>query len=155
MCNAMNINISPIGFVKNKRENPIDDQWSSVVSTIELLPHIPQESLLHIDQFSHLEIVYYFHQADLHQIKFTAHPRGNPFYPSVGIYAQRKKERPNAIGLSTVELIQLKGRTIRVKNLDAIDGTPVIDIKPVYKAFLPVGKIKQPEWVADLMKHYW
>jgi tRNA (Thr-GGU) A37 N-methylase len=72
-----------------------------------------------------------------------------------GIFGQRKKDRPNTIGLSTVELLEHNGRTLKVKFLDAIDGTPVLDIKPVFKEFQPKTEIKQPDWVADLMKNYW
>ena len=73
----------------------------------------------------------------------------------VGIFGQRKKDRPNKIGLCTVALISHTGRTIRVKNLDAINGTPILDIKPVFREFQPKGEINQPTWVADLMKNYW
>jgi tRNA (Thr-GGU) A37 N-methylase len=73
----------------------------------------------------------------------------------VGIFAQRKKDRPNAIGLCTVELLEHTGRTIKVKYLDAINGTPILDIKPVIKEFNPSQETKQPDWVADLMQHYW
>ena len=73
----------------------------------------------------------------------------------MGIFGQRKKGRPNTIGLCTVELIEHNSRTIKVKYLDAIDGTPILDIKPVFKEFQPNGEIKQPIWVGDLMKNYW
>jgi tRNA (adenine37-N6)-methyltransferase len=76
-------------------------------------------------------------------------------YPLVGIFAQRKKDRPNHIGLTTVEVLGCNGRTLTVKNLDAIDGTPILDIKPVFREFAPVGDFKQPAWVADLMQDYW
>jgi tRNA-Thr(GGU) m(6)t(6)A37 methyltransferase TsaA len=105
--------------------------------------------------FSHLEIIYFFDKVNNDEIVFSGRPRGNPKYPLVGILGQRKKDRPNKIGLCTVELLELNGRTIKVKNLDAIDGTPIIDIKPVFKEFEPIGQIKQPEWVQDLMKNYW
>ena len=86
---------------------------------------------------------------------FSGHPRGNLEFSNVGIFCMRKKNRPNAIGLCTVELLEHTGRTIKVKHLDAIDGTPVLDIKPVFKEFQPKGEIRQPEWVGDLMKNYW
>ena len=83
------------------------------------------------------------------------HPRGNPKYPKVGIFAQRKKDRPNQLGICTVELIKLEGNQLIVKYLDAIDGTPVLDIKPVLRELEPQSSIRQPEWATDLMKHYW
>jgi tRNA (adenine37-N6)-methyltransferase len=73
----------------------------------------------------------------------------------VGIFAQRKKDRPNAIGLTIAELIKHEGNKIWVKNLDAIDGTPVLDIKPVMKEFLPAADVIQPPWAGELMKDYW
>jgi tRNA-Thr(GGU) m(6)t(6)A37 methyltransferase TsaA len=151
----MEIKLKPIAFVKNFRTTPTDDFWGEVVSEIELADEIPTEALNGISDFSHLEIVYYFDKVVVDDIVFTGHPRGNPRYPSVGIFAQRKKDRPNAIGLCTVELIEHAGRIIIVRNLDAIDGTPVLDIKPVFREFQPKGEIMQPVWVSDLMKNYW
>jgi tRNA (adenine37-N6)-methyltransferase len=72
----------------------------------------------------------------------------------MGIFAQRNKDRPNKIGLCTVELIWHRERTIGVKMLDAIDGTPVLDIKPVFREFREKTPIRQPDWVMDLMKDY-
>src|SRR5262249_1021017 len=103
----------------------------------------------------HLEIIYYFHKLDDKEMVFSGLPRGNPAYPLMGIFAQRKKDRPNKIGLCTVELIAQQGRKLIVKNLDALDGSLILDIKPVFKEFQPKGDIRQPEWVSDLMKQYW
>ncbi|MDJ1486329.1 SAM-dependent methyltransferase [Cytophagaceae bacterium YF14B1] len=151
----MEIKIHSVAIVKNTRKTPTDDYWEGVVSEIELADHIPTEAFDQISDFSHLEIIYYFNQVEDSDIVFSGRPRGNPAYPLVGIYGQRKKDRPNAIGLATVELLEHKGRTLKVKYLDAIDGTPVLDIKPVFKEFEPKGSLKQPSWVEDLMKNYW
>ncbi len=147
--------LQPIAFVRNSRTRPTDDFWGSIVSGIELADGVPAESFNSISGFSHLEIIYYFDKVETKDIVFAGHPRGNENYPLTGIFAQRKKDRPNTIGLCTVELLAHEGRTITVKNLDAIDGTPVLDIKPVMKEFQPKGEIVQPTWVADLMKDYW
>lgn len=151
----MNINLKPIGYVKNVRTTPIDDQWESILSEIVLAEDIPTESLDHIEDFSHLEIIYFFNKVPQENIVFSGRPRGNPAYPQVGIFGQRKKDRPNTIGLCTVELVSHQGRSLTVKYLDAIDGTPVLDIKPVFREFQPQKPIRQPDWVADLMKNYW
>ena len=66
-----------------------------------------------------------------------------------------KKDRPNGIGLTIVELVKREGSKIWVKYLDAIDGTPILDIKPLLKEFLPSAAIKQPQWSHELMKDYW
>ena len=126
-----------------------------MISTITLLPHMPEEAFNGIEDFSHLEIIYYFDKVEPDTIIYSGRPRGNPAYPDVGILGQRKKDRPNRIGLCTVELIAHKGRSIEVKYLDAIDGTPVLDIKPVFREYGIKSEIRQPAWVADLMKDYW
>ncbi len=151
----MNIILTPIATVKNSRREPVDDNWGEIVSDIELADDMPTEVFENISDFSHLEILFYFDQVKAEDIVFSGRPRGNPNYPVAGIFAQRKKDRPNKTGLCTVELLEHAGRTLKVRNLDAIDGTPIIDIKPVFKEFQPKGEIRQAEWVADLMKHYW
>ncbi len=153
--NKENLILSPIASVKNARTSPVDDFWEAIISEIELAEHIPTEAFENISAFSHLDIIYFLDQVDPGDIVFSGQPRGNPGYPSMGIFAQRKKERPNTLGLCTVELMEHHGRTIKVKYLDAIDGTPVLDIKPVFKEFQPRGEIRQPGWVYDLMKNYW
>lgn len=151
----MEITLKAIATVKNTRLAPIDDNWGAIISEIELAAHIPTEAFSHIEDFSHLEIIYYFDQIEKEAIVFSGRPRGNPNYPNVGIFGQRKKDRPNRIGLCTVELIEHTNRTLKVKFLDAINGTPVLDIKPVFKEFAVQTEIRQAAWVADLMKAYW
>ena len=151
----MQITLHPMATVTNKRPTPTDDFWGDTISVITLLPHIPEEAFKGIEAFSHLEIIYYFDKADPAKIVYSGNPRGNPAWPEMGIFAQRKKDRPNQLGLCTVELMGHTGRTIKVKYLDAIDGTPVLDIKPVFKEFEGKGDIKQPQWSVELMKDYW
>jgi tRNA-Thr(GGU) m(6)t(6)A37 methyltransferase TsaA len=151
----MQITLRPIATVKNSRTEPTDDNWGAIIAEIELAGHVPMEAFDRISDFSHLEIIYYFDKVKSEDMVFSGRPRGNPDYPVVGIFGQRKKDRPNRIGLATVELLEHKGRIIKVKFLDAIDGTPVLDIKPVFKEFQPKTEIKQPAWVSDLMKNYW
>lgn len=151
----MQITLQSIATVQNSRRDAIDDDWGEIISEITLEPHVPAEAFAGIETFSHLEIVFYFDKVDEAKIVFSGRPRGNPDYPLVGIFSQRKKDRPNKIGLCTVELLEHNGRTVKVKGLDAIDGTPILDIKPVFKEFQPSGEIMQPAWVADLMKNYW
>ena len=146
---------NPIAVVKNSRVDLSDDFWGAVTSEIELVETIPEVAFNGIDEFSHLEIVFYFDKADKPQIVFNGHPRENKDWPNVGIFAQRKKDRPNGIGLSIVKMVKREGNKIWVKYLDAINGTPVLDIKPVIKEFLPSTEIKQPKWITELMKNYW
>ena len=152
----MHFTIKPIAFVKNSRKEILDDNWGSIISTIELSEDIHEDALKGIREFSHLEIVFYFDQVSDDKIQYEArHPRNNKEYPEVGIFAQRGKNRPNKLGITTVELIETKERILIVKGLDAIDGTPIVDIKPVMKEFLPKGEVRQPDWSTDLMKNYW
>jgi tRNA (adenine37-N6)-methyltransferase len=151
----MEINLRPVATVRNSRIAPTDDFWGEVISDIELCDHIPTEAFEGISDFSHLEIIYFFDKVENREIVYSGRPRGNPHYPVIGIFGQRKKNRPNTIGLCTAELLEHNGRIIKVKYLDAIDGTPVLDIKPLFKEYQPNGFIRQPAWVADLMKNYW
>lgn len=146
---------NPVATVKNNRKDLSDDFWGDVISEIELIPGIPPDAFNGINEFSHLEIIFYFDKADRSGIIFSGHPRGNKAWPEVGIFSQRKRDRPNGIGLTIVELVKREGNRIWVKYLDAVDGTPVLDIKPVMKEFLPATEIKQPLWSTALMKDYW
>ncbi|MEL4025129.1 SAM-dependent methyltransferase [Lysinibacillus endophyticus] len=148
--------IEPVAFVKNNRKEILDDHWGSIISTIELAENIDESSLKGIEEFSHLEIIFYFNKVEDNKIQYEArHPRNNPDFPLVGIFAQRGKNRPNKLGVTIVKLIEVKNRQLLVEGLDAIDGTPIIDIKPVMNEFLPVEKVKQPNWSTILMENYW
>jgi tRNA-Thr(GGU) m(6)t(6)A37 methyltransferase TsaA len=150
------ITIEPIGYVRCDRAEVRDDFWGGMESRIVLDERFPEESFAGIEQFSHLEIIFHFHQVDPDTIVVgKRHPRGNPALPEVGIFSRRGRRRPNRLGLTIVDLIRREGRTLHVRNLDAIDGTPVIDIKPVLKDFLPQREITQPAWCDEVMKKYW
>lgn len=154
----MNITIEPIGIVHSERKEPIDDNWLNVNLYIELNDSFSEESLYGLEDFSHVEIIYYFHEVNPKTIiEESEHPRENPNWPKVGIFSQRKKARPNLLGLAICKLLKVEGRILYVKGLDAIDKTPVIDIKPVFKEYLPndISEIKQSNWVNELMKNYW
>lgn len=150
------INLIPIGHVKTTRSGMQDDYWGNITSEIIISDRFPEECLNGIEAFSHLEIIFYFDKANEAEIvEGASHPRGNKDWPSVGIFAQRKKDRPNHLGLTIVKLISHKGRTLIVKGLDADNDTPILDIKPVAKEFLPGEEIAQPAWMSELMKDYW
>jgi tRNA-Thr(GGU) m(6)t(6)A37 methyltransferase TsaA len=150
------INLSPIAVVRNERSTAEDDGWGGVVSEIILDPSLPEESLDGLQTFSHVEILFYFHLVKPEQIVTSArHPRDNPDWPKVGIFAQRGRVRPNRLGVSVAKLLRREGRSLFVEGLDAVDGTPVLDIKPVMAEFLPRGPLCQPDWSHELMKNYW
>ncbi|MBG9587697.1 SAM-dependent methyltransferase [Cytobacillus firmus] len=148
--------IKPIGIVHNNRKNVEDDYWSRVISVIELDGELENSCLEGLDTFSHIEVMYVFHLVPDNKIQYgSRHPRNNQSWPKVGIFAQRGKNRPNRIGSTIVKILKLQNTKIYVTGLDAIDKTPVIDIKPVMKEFLPKEEVKQPDWSSELMENYW
>jgi tRNA-Thr(GGU) m(6)t(6)A37 methyltransferase TsaA len=148
--------VAPIGVVTSTRTEAVDDDWDAVETTITLLAPFGPEAIAELDAFSHLEVVYLFHLVDADTVHTGARvPRGNPDWPAVGIFAQRAKNRPNRLGMSTCELLGIEGTTLRVRGLDAIDGTPILDIKPYMQEFAPRTAVRQPAWSKELMAGYW
>ena len=151
------ITLHPIGHVRGGRAEPIDDNWGQSRARIELDPAIfGAEALAGLGGFSHIEVIFHFDKVPPDKIEYGArHPRGRKDWPLAGIFAQRGKNRPNRLGLCTCRLVAVDGLTCIVEGLDAIDGTPVLDIKPVMTGFLPRGEITEPQWVSEIMKDYW
>lgn len=150
------ISLSPIGYVRGGRRQAIDDNWAAEIACIELTDAFSAEALIGLADYSHAEIIFHFHKVDQSTIETAArHPRGNPAWPLVGVFAQRCKNRPNRLGVTIARIVSCGGRELVVAGLDAIDGTPVLDIKPVMAEFLPKGEIRQPEWSHELMQKYW
>jgi tRNA (adenine37-N6)-methyltransferase len=148
--------VSPVAHVRGGRAAPEYDNWGAERAVIRLEETFPQDALFGLGAFSHAEIVFQFHLAPDAKIETGARrPRGNPDWPLVGILAQRGRNRPNRIGVTVCRIVSVSGREIAVEGLDAIDGTPVLDIKPVMREFLPRGDIRQPDWSRELMKDYW
>jgi len=85
----------------------------------------------------------------------SRHPRGRADWPEIGIFAQRAKNRPNRLGVTTCALVRVDGVRVFVSGLDAIDGTPVLDIKPYMSGFAPRGVVREPAWALELMRDYW
>src|SRR6185503_11810950 len=130
--------MSPIAVVRSPRVELDDDDWGAVAAVIELVPEISTESLAGLEDFSHVEVLFVFDRVSEASIEHKArHPRGNPAWPKVGIYAQRGKNRPNRLGSTIARIVKREDRRLHVIGLDAVDGTPVLDLKPVMKEFLP------------------
>jgi tRNA-Thr(GGU) m(6)t(6)A37 methyltransferase TsaA len=148
--------VRPIGFVSSPRTDTIDDDWGGIDATISLTPPLGPSALRGLGDFSHLEVIYLFHRVDPTSVHTGSRvPRGNRAWPEVGILAQRAKFRPNRLGLATCELLDIDGAVLRVRGLDAIDGTPVLDIKPYMTEFAPRGPVSQPRWSHELMARYY
>jgi len=148
--------VQAIGFVEAVRAHAEDDFWGGEEACIVLTEPFTAEALQGVGEFSHVEILFLFHQVEAGKVVTGArHPRNNKEWPAVGIFAQRGKNRPNRIGSTICEVVRVEGVRLFVCELDAIDGTPVIDIKPVMAEFLPRGEIRQPAWSHELMREYW
>jgi tRNA (Thr-GGU) A37 N-methylase len=152
------IEMVPIGTVHNERTEAIDDDWDRVDSVIQLdLDVLGDDATAGLRSFSHVEVVYHFDRvAPDVVVHGSRHPRDNRDWPVVGILAQRAKGRPNRIGTTVCELMAVRpGGVVEVRGLDAIDGTPVLDIKPYLAEFGPRGDVTQPTWSTELMASYW
>lgn len=149
--------VQAIGRVRSTRAEARDDGWDAETTCIDLDEAVLADSAADgLEAFSHIEVVYLFHALDEGQIVTGArHPRGNRDWPKVGILAQRGRNRPNRLGVTACELLGVDGMTLRVRGLDAIDGTPVLDVKPVIRAFLPRGEVTGPAWSEEIMAAYW
>jgi formylmethanofuran dehydrogenase subunit E len=119
------IEISPIGYVSNRfKEAPADmDEMPQEESLIALEPEY-QDGLYRIEEYQYLDVIFYFHRSSGYKLI------GPRRYGVKGVFASRSPNRPVPLGLTAVELLQVKGNQLLVRGLDAIDGTPVLDIKP-------------------------
>jgi tRNA-Thr(GGU) m(6)t(6)A37 methyltransferase TsaA len=150
------LRFEPVAMVSGGRGEPFDDDWDAVEAIIRFDERFEPDALLGLDEFSHIEVVYVFDRVDPADVETSArHPRGNDDWPRVGIFAQRAKDRPNRLGTTIVRIIRREGARLHVRGLDAVEGTPVVDIKPVMAEFLPRGPVVQPGWARELMRGYW
>jgi tRNA-Thr(GGU) m(6)t(6)A37 methyltransferase TsaA len=149
--------LTQIGVVRSTRTVVADDDWDRETSQLILdAEAFGEEALYGLDAFSHLEVVYHFHEVPEERVERGARrPRNNPDWPLVGIFAQRGKNRPNRIATTVSRIVAVEGTVVTVAGLDAIDGTPIVDIKPWLAEFGPRGAVHQPAWSTELMAGYW
>ncbi len=149
--------VKPIAWVQSERAEVTDDDWGDVISRLTLdSEQFDSAALRGLEDFSHIDVVYLFDRVQEDSFERRARrPRNNPDWPEVGIFAQRNKRRPNRIGVSACELLTVSGTELEVRGLDAIDRTPVLDIKPYMTEFSPRGAVRQPRWSRELMSGYW
>lgn len=148
------MNIEPIGFVKSPVKEGVDENWGTVVAEVQVRESFAA-GLKGLDQFSHIIVVFFMHQYTFDSKTYLVRrPQERLDMPEVGIFAQRAKHRPNPIGITAVELIELRGNALVVKGLDAIDGTPVLDLKPYFPKWDCHTGAKIPPWVEKLIKDY-
>jgi tRNA (Thr-GGU) A37 N-methylase len=148
--------VEAIGHVRGGRAEAIDDAWGASRARIELdAGRFTDSAFAGLADFSHAEVIFLFDRVAEGEIEYGARrPRGRTDWPLVGIFAQRGRNRPNRLG-SCICRIVVEGLYLDVEGLDAIDGTPVLDVKPVLTGFLPRAQVREPGWAAEIMKDYW
>lgn len=148
------MDLRPIGIIHSPRGEPVDEGWGSVTSEIHLEENLAP-GLKGLDQFSHLLVLFLMHRSTFDPVRdLVRRPKGRADMPESGIFAQRAKHRPNPIGITAVQLIGIEDNVVQVRGLDAIDGTPVLDIKPYFPVFDRIDRPRVPRWVDILMESY-
>jgi tRNA (adenine37-N6)-methyltransferase len=149
------VRLTPIGVVHGGRTEISEDHWGDVTARLILDPAVlDPDATAGLAEFSHLEVVFSFH-LETRVRRGAAHPRGNPAWPSVGVLAGHSPVRPNHLGVSRCALLAVRGLELTVQGLDAIDGTPILDIKPFATGFQPAGPVREPAWMQELMREYY
>ena len=142
------ITLKAIGIVRSGITQPTKRDCEKVISDI-VIDSTLTEALDNLDGFSHIVVLYWMHQAMSGEVPLKIHPRGKQELPLLGLFATRTPNRPNRIGIATVRLLERQGNILRVEGLDAIDGTPVIDIKPYIPGNDSVTNAKVPPWITS------
>ncbi|MEU3756548.1 SAM-dependent methyltransferase [Streptomyces olivoreticuli] len=150
------IQIVPVAHVVGGRVEPTDDYWGGTQAIIRIDgDRFPPQATQGLDEFSHLEIVFHFHLTDPSDLNLAARrPRDNPDWPEVGTFGHRNMRRFNWLGVSRCRLLKVDGLDLHVEDLDAVDGTPVIDIKPWFEEMGPRGEVRQPAWPGEMLGDY-
>jgi len=148
------INIEPIGTVHCPVTQMSQGNWAQVVSEIHLDPALAG-GLQGLEGFSHVLVVFWLDQIAAFdpQKQLLRKPRGMDDMHELGVFAQRTKYRPNPIGVTAVELVGIRDHVVSVRGLDALEGTPVLDMKPYIDAF-DRKDVTMPSWVAHVMEGY-
>ena len=144
------IELKPVGFVKTKavgKEVRNKGNVSEIVFREDLA-----EALEGVDDFSHLFVIFWMHEISEEERRtMKVRPRGRRDMPLLGAFATRTPHRPNPIGLTVVELLEVEDNVVTVRGLDAFDGTPILDIKP-FDYWDMAEDARVPEWWMKLEK---
>ena len=143
------VSIRPIGVVRNNVRDPRPDGWAQVRSDIIVRDELAG-ALDGIDGYSHLIVVFAFDRVPESEVRLRLRPRADARIPEQGVLATRSQRRPSPIGVSVVRLMKRRGNILRVEGLDAIDGTPVLDIKPYFPDHDAIASATVPEWARAL-----
>jgi len=144
------VKLTPIGYVRNRVKEPMADGWANVESRVIIRPGLA-DMLLNLGDYSHVIIVFWPHRVpdEVRGSKPQLHPRDDEAHPMMGVLATRSQIRPNPLLVSPVPLLAVKGNVLKVRGLDAIDGTPVLDVKPYLPHHDAVADARVPKWVED------
>jgi tRNA-Thr(GGU) m(6)t(6)A37 methyltransferase TsaA len=144
------VTMTPIGYVRNRVKEPMPDGWADIESRIVLRPDLAP-MLLGLAEYSHVIIVFWPHQVpdDVRGSKPRLHPRDDEQFPLMGVLATRSQIRPNPVLTTPVPLLAVEANVLKVRGLDAIDGTPVLDVKPYLPHHDAIPDARVPQWVAD------
>ncbi len=137
--------LKAIGVVRSEVKEPSRRKFKGVISEIVLDPALT-EALDNLDEFSHIIVIYWMHRSR-RPPPMKVHPKGDPQRHLMGVFATRSPDRPNPIGKTTVRLLQRRDNVLKVEGLDAIDGTPIIDIKPYIPGYDSVEDAQAPSWI--------
>jgi tRNA (adenine37-N6)-methyltransferase len=151
------VTMRPVGRVEGGREEWFEDGWQGVEAVIRLdAERFAPSVTLGLADFSHLEVVFLFDRVNEDGLNLEPRPaRGNPEWPPIGVFAHRGPFRPNRIGVSRCRLRRVEGLTLHIADLDALHGTPVLDVKPYLRDFAPRHQVTQPPWADSLMRDYY
>lgn len=148
------MNVNPIGVVKSPVKEGVDNDWGDVISEIYIFKEFT-DGLKGIEEFSNIIVIFYMDKSTFDRDRdIRRKPQGRDDMPEVGIFAQRAKHRPNPIGITNVRLLSVNENILKVQGLDAIDKTPILDIKPHFPVYDSCNGAKVPEWVDRLMEGY-
>ncbi len=144
------ITLRPIGIVRNRIKEPMPSGWDEVKSRIVLRPELT-EALLGLDSYSHVYVLFWPHQIaeEVRGSKPRLHPLDDPANPLQGVLATRSQIRFNPILVSQVPLLKVEGNVLHVRGLDAVDGSPVLDVKPYIPYHDSIQEAKVPRWVTE------
>lgn len=148
--------IEPIATVVGGHTQIHDDYQGGVEAIIRLRDDLPEETVLGLESFSHLEVVWHFNQASPNDVALHARsPRNNPQWPPSGTFAHRNHRRPAQIAISHPRLLRIRGLDLHVTDLDAINGTPILDLAPWFPAMGPQGVVRVATWASEMLENYW
>ncbi|GAA2382937.1 SAM-dependent methyltransferase [Streptomyces viridochromogenes] len=150
------IEVPVIATVVGGHTGRLDDFKGGTESIIRLHPEFPLETLQGIEEFSHIQVTWFFNFGSPDDVALHARsPRDNPAWPATGTFVHHNHRRPARLATSFPRLLRVEGHDLHVTDLDADDGTLVVDVVAVFEEMLPRGPVRQPSWPSEMLRDYW